>query len=173
MNSRFHWRRCQIFSRTEKSIRNNFTPETTCWRNETECVSMERLMLSCWNGSRIKICSTWVCPCPLPVTPLASPPPPPPPPSLSLSLSLSLGTSRPKLTCACQKQNDHLVQCVLSHMLLLSFRSPRWLSGKASASRVEDPGLESRLRREFFGVASYQWLKNWHSSVYPARRLAL
>ena len=30
-----------------------------------------------------------------------SPLPPPPPPSLSL------GTSRPKLTCACQKQNGH------------------------------------------------------------------
>ena len=44
-------------------------------------------------------------------------PPPPPPP-----LFLSLGTSRPKLTCACQKQNGHLVQCVLSHMLLLSFQ---------------------------------------------------
>ena len=44
---------------------------------------------------------------------------------------------------------------------------------KASASRAEDPGFESRLRREFFGVESYQWLKNWHSSGYPARRLAL
>ena len=84
MNSRFHWRRCQIFSRTEKSIRNNFTPEITCWRNETERVSMERLMLSCSNGSRIKICSTRVCPCPL----LVTPPRPPPPPPLSLSLSL-------------------------------------------------------------------------------------
>ena len=56
-------------------------------------------------------------------------PPPPHPLSLSLSLSLSpslslsLGTSRPKLTCACQKQNGHLVQCVLSHMLSLSFQS--------------------------------------------------
>ena len=27
---------------------------------------------------------------------------------------------------------------------------------KASASRVEDPGSESRLRRDFFGVESYQ-----------------
>ena len=35
---------------------------------------------------------------------------------------------------------------------------------KASASRVEDPGFESRLRRDFFGVESYQWLQNWHSS---------
>ena len=27
---------------------------------------------------------------------------------------------------------------------------------KASASREEDPGFESRLRRDFFGVESYQ-----------------
>ena len=44
---------------------------------------------------------------------------------------------------------------------------------KASASRAEGPGFESRLRRDFFGVESYQWLKHWHSSGYPARRLAL
>ena len=76
---------------------------------------------------------------------------------------------------------------------------------KASASRAEDPGFESRLRRDFSGVESYQWLaycpsfflyvrptfvsvcilscqlslllfswlKNWHSSGYPARRLTL
>ena len=44
---------------------------------------------------------------------------------------------------------------------------------KASASTAEGPGFESRLRRDFFGVESYQWLKNWHSSGYPARRLAL
>ena len=33
---------------------------------------------------------------------------------------------------------------------------PHWPSGKASASRVEDPGFESRLRWDFFGVESYQ-----------------
>ena len=44
---------------------------------------------------------------------------------------------------------------------------------KASASRAEDPGFESRLRWDFYGVKSYQWLKHWHSSGYPARRLAL
>ena len=44
---------------------------------------------------------------------------------------------------------------------------------KASASRAEGPGFESRLGRDFFGVESYQWLKNCHSSGYPARRLAL
>ena len=44
---------------------------------------------------------------------------------------------------------------------------------KASASRVEDPGFESRLPRDFAGVESYRWLKNWHSSGYPSRRLAL
>ena len=44
---------------------------------------------------------------------------------------------------------------------------------KASASRAEGPRFESRLSRDFFGVESYRWLKNWHSSGYPARRLAL
>ena len=50
---------------------------------------------------------------------------------------------------------------------------PRWPSGKVSTSRAEDPGFESRLCRDFSGVESYQWLQNWHSSGYPARRLAL
>ena len=44
---------------------------------------------------------------------------------------------------------------------------------KASASWVEGPEFESHLRRYVFGVESYQWLKNWHSSGYPARHLAL
>ena len=44
---------------------------------------------------------------------------------------------------------------------------------KASASRAEGPGFESRLRRDFFGVESHQGLKNWHFSGYPARHLAL
>ena len=38
---------------------------------------------------------------------------------------------------------------------------------KASASRAEDPGFDSRLRRDFSGVESYQRLKNWHSSCDP------
>ena len=46
-------------------------------------------------------------------------------------------------------------------------------SGKASTSRAEGPGFESRLGRDFFRVESYQWLQNWHSSGFPARRLAL
>ena len=45
---------------------------------------------------------------------------------------------------------------------------------KASASGVEGPEFDSRWRRgDFFRVESYQRLKNWHSSGYPARRLAL
>ena len=44
---------------------------------------------------------------------------------------------------------------------------------KASASKAEDPGFESRLRRDFFRVESYSWLNNWHSSGYPAWRLVL
>ena len=35
-------------------------------------------------------------------------------------------------------------------------RPPRWPSGKASASRAEDPGFQSRLRRDFLGIESYQ-----------------
>ena len=41
----------------------------------------------------------------------------------------------------------------------LSFRRSYRLVGlvvKASASRAEDPGFESRLRRDFFGVEAYQ-----------------
>ena len=33
---------------------------------------------------------------------------------------------------------------------------PHWPSGKASALKVEDPGFESRLSRDFFGVKSYR-----------------
>ena len=40
----------------------------------------------------------------------------------------------------------------LSH----TYKPPRWPSGKASALTAEDPGFESRLRRDFFGVESYQ-----------------
>ena len=50
---------------------------------------------------------------------------------------------------------------------------PHWPSDKVSASRAEDPGFESRLRWDFLGVESYQWLKNWRTSGYPARCLAL
>ena len=42
---------------------------------------------------------------------------------------------------------------------------------KASASRAEDLGFESHLPQDIFWVESYQWLQNWHSSGYPARRL--
>ena len=44
---------------------------------------------------------------------------------------------------------------------------------KASASRAEDSGFESCLRRDLLGAESYQLLKKWHSSGYPAWRLAL
>ena len=39
---------------------------------------------------------------------------------------------------------------------------------KASTSRAEDPRFESCLCQDFSRVESYQWLKNWHSSGYPA-----
>ena len=37
-----------------------------------------------------------------------------------------------------------------------SLLPPSWPSGQASAWRAEDPGFEFRLRRDFFGVESYQ-----------------
>ena len=49
-----------------------------------------------------------------------------------------------------QKSGQHLGRSPsLSHRLV-------GLVVKASASRAEDPGFESRLRRDFFGVESYQ-----------------
>ena len=47
------------------------------------------------------------------------------------------------------------------------------LVDKAPASRPEDPGFESRWQRDFSGLSHTSDLKNWHSSEYPARRLAL
>ena len=73
--------------------------------------------------------------------------------------------------------SQHRLVIVSSHCSCLSavcrLWPPHWTSGRASASRAEDPMFEFRLRRDFFRVESYQWLKNWHSSGYPARRQVL
>ena len=57
-------------------------------------------------------------------------------------------------------QQSSIVSFTLCCLRLTSVPSlhspPRWPSGKASASRAEGPGFESRLRRDFFGVESYQ-----------------
>ena len=61
-----------------------------------------------------------------------------------------------------------LIRSLLSYILVLVSDSD-FLVGlvvKASASRVEDPVFESRLRRDFSGVESYQRLQNWHSRGY-------
>ena len=78
---------------------------------------------------------------------------------------LSLPTTRHKAWCAWWALN------VFVHDGALAAWAYRLVGQvvKASASRAEDPGFESRLRRDFFGVESYQWLKNWHSSGYPAK----
>ena len=54
-----------------------------------------------------------------------------------------------------------LSTCTHTHRHMLTilpelWRPPRLPSGKASASRAEDPGFESCLRQDFFGVESYQ-----------------
>ena len=94
--------------------------------------------------------------------------------------------SRSKLPCREKKPNTNArgsravaeyPSCVSSQYFTVGCPSSCYrlvgLVVRASASRVEGPRFESRLRRDFFGVESYQWLKNWHSSGYPARRLAL
>ena len=40
---------------------------------------------------------------------------------------------------------------------------------KASVSRAEDPEFESRLRRDFFGVESYHWLKKMALQWLPCQ----
>ena len=50
----------------------------------------------------------------------------------------------------------HLALALLQGLHYYKDTPPRWPSGKASASKAEDPGFESRLRRDFFGVESYQ-----------------
>ena len=44
----------------------------------------------------------------------------------------------------------------VSMCAFLAYHRLAGLVVKASASRVEDPGFEARLRRDFFGVESYQ-----------------
>ena len=63
------------------------------------------------------------------------------------------------------KPRSTLSNLTVPAALIPSTAPPRWPSGKASTSTAEDPGFESRLRRDFFGVESYQWLKHWHSST--------
>ena len=72
-------------------------------------------------------------------------------PFLSFSVSRSLSLS----FCLC-----------LSHRLvgLVVRRPPR---------ERKVPGSNPACAGIFFGVESYLWLKHWHSSGYPARRLAL
>ena len=49
--------------------------------------------------------------------------------------------------------------CIVWQLAIVHLWTPYRLVGlvvKASVSRAEDPGFESRLRRDFFGVESYQ-----------------
>ena len=60
-----------------------------------------------------------------------------------------------------KRATDHSTECetpVTGQWPISAFLSDRLvgLVVKASASRAEDPGFESRLRRDFFGVESYQ-----------------
>ena len=56
----------------------------------------------------------------------------------------------PPLLHVAQVSADVLVTGFRDRFLLLLLLPPRWPNGKASASRAEDPGFESRLCRDFF-----------------------
>ena len=71
----------------------------------------------------------------------------------------------------CKETRYHLFG---STFVSFEFNRLAGLIVKASASGAEDPGIESRLRRDFSESShTMQWLIYWHSSGYPARRLAL
>ena len=84
--------------------------------------------------------------------------------SLGLLLSLLLVEKQLKATLASVPQASMPAHWLCQRVWYNGARSPIkdhliCLVVKASASRAEDPGFESRLLREFFGVESYQWLK--------------
>ena len=56
---------------------------------------------------------------------------------------------------------------------LAQLRLHRWPSGQGVRLGNRRSGVRIPLATGFFRVESYQWLKNWHSSGYPAWRLAL
>ena len=76
--------------------------------------------------------------------------PPPPPPTTPFHKFTA------SHVCITSTSDDGLLTPLPQHRLV-------GLVVKASASRAEDSGFESRLRRDFSGIESYQWLKNWHS----------
>ena len=51
--------------------------------------------------------------------------------------------------------------------------TPRWPSGQGVRLGSGRSGVRIPLATGLFRVESYQWLQKWHSSGYPARRLAL
>ena len=93
-------------------------------------------------------------------------------PAILLSKVDASPLGHPSVQC-CEDRPAHINPewTQLPAILLSKVGPPRWPSGEASTSRAEDPGFKTC--QDFFGVKSYQWLKNWHSSGYPARHLAL
>ena len=56
----------------------------------------------------------------------------------------------------CLAYDDYEKEAIRAHVTPQSKDRLVGLVVKASASRAEGPGFESRLRRDFFGVESYQ-----------------
>ena len=65
-----------------------------------------------------------------------------------------------------------VVVIVVVGCVLLASRPPRWPSRYGVRLESGRSGVRIPLATGFFRVESYQWLKHWHSSGYPARRPA-
>ena len=76
---------------------------------------------------------------------------------VQITTSLSTTVVLPSPGVTCRKKSQELAE--LNPKVGAGFDSVDRLVGlavKASASRAEDPGFDSRLTRDFFGVESYQ-----------------
>ena len=55
----------------------------------------------------------------------------------------------------CLTYNGHVLVVRVSDLLCLIYGDDGLVVSVCNVSRAEDPGFESRLRRDFFGVESY------------------
>ena len=62
---------------------------------------------------------------------------------------------------------------IFSYLIFTLHWLPRWPSGYGVRLWNGRSGVQIPHVTGFFRVESYQWIKNWHSGGYPARRLAL
>ena len=96
-----------------------------------------------------------------------------PPPALSLSLSLSLSYTHTHQGSCTHAHTPHGREKERGGKSAPQNKQTRWPSGWGIRLESGRSWVPIPLATGFFGVESYQWLQNWQSSGYPARRLAL